>query len=155
MTRRLYTALLNGLLATLLAGFLAGPLTGCASLSGSPAAAATPHFDGVYRLTYGNGGDTLYYRFQADGVVLAARSDAPPADVVAALKSGDYGRIEVNPGKWSVVDGALQVSVTERTVSYESRFDLRADGGLALRGMQRTFDFLPEGAAAGHEFSTR
>lgn len=154
MTRRLYAALPNSLLATLFAGLLASLLTGCASLSGAPVA-ATPHLDGVYRLTYGNGGDTLYYRFQADGVVLAARSDAPPADVVAALESGNYGSIEVNPGKWAMVDGALQVSVTERTVSYDSRFDLRADGVLALRGMQRTFDFLRDGGAGGHELSTR
>ncbi|MFP5440559.1 MAG: hypothetical protein ACLGHJ_03635 [Gammaproteobacteria bacterium] len=146
MTRRLYTAFL--VIA------VAGLLAGCASLSGAPAA-ATPHFDGVYRLTYGNGGDTLYYRFLADGVVLATRSDAPPSDVAAALESGDYGNLEVNPGKWTIVDGALQVSVTERTVSYDSRFDLRADGAIALRGMQRTFDFLPEGASGGHEISTR
>lgn len=146
MTRRLLTAFL--------AVALAGLLAGCASLSGAPVA-ATPNLDGVYRLTYGNGGDTLYYRFQADGVVLAARSDAPPAEVVAALESGDYGSIEVNPGKWTMVDGALQVSVTERTVSYDSRFDLRADGVIALRGMQRTFDFLREGGTVGREISTR
>lgn len=147
MTRRL--------LSTFLAAALAGLLGGCAAMA-EKQTAASPKLDGVYRLNYGNNGDTLYYRFQADGVVLSARSDAPAADVAAALASGDYERIEVNPGSWALEDGALQVSVTERTVSYDSRFDLQADGVIALRGMQRTFDFLPDnGAASARELSTR
>lgn len=131
-------------------------LGGCASLAPPAATAPAPHFDGVYQLTYSNTGSTLYYRFLPGGVVLTARSNAPAADVLSALESGNYGSIEVNSGTWSLEGDSLRVGVTESTVSYDSRFDLRPDGSIALQGMTRTFEFRPlPGADNSLDLSTR
>lgn len=121
-------------------------LAGCSSQSARTDVAADPLFNGVYRLAYSGTGQALYYRFYPDGVVLSARSDAPADLVIGTL---DTAAADTSRGQWQAGDGQLRVSVDEGTVRYESRFDIDADGRIALRGLPRTFDFIPEGSAAG------
>jgi hypothetical protein len=121
------------------AALLATLLVGCATIPQQPVA-SNPNFDGIYRLSYSGTGSALYYRFYADGVVLSARSDAPFADIIAGL---DLANSDASRGTWAAHNGELRVGIDEGTVWYDSRFDLRADGRIALRGLPRTFDFIP------------
>lgn len=130
MARRL--TLLLSLLTALLAG-------GCATLPQQPVA-LSPHFDGVYRLSYSGSGSALYYRFFADGTVLSARSEAPAFTVIQRLSPDNE---VTSRGTWQVQSGELRIGVDEGTVSYDSRFQLREDGRIALLGLPRAFEFIP------------
>jgi hypothetical protein len=121
-------------------------LAGCSSHATRSDVAADPLFNGVYRLAYSGTGQALYYRFYPDGIVLSARSDAPADLVIGTL---DSSATDTSRGQWQASDGQLRVSVDEGTVRYESRFDINAGGRIALRGLPRAFDFIPEGSQAG------
>lgn len=139
--------------ATLIAAvFLALGLGGCASIQNNDATIVyTPHFDGVYRLTYSANGGSLYYRFFPEGVVLSARTDAPPEEILRSLTLDDAS---ASRGTWSASNGELRIGVDEGTVSYDSRFDIRQDGRIALRGLPRNFEFIRTDDA-GKELATR
>jgi len=128
------------LLAALVIAVLAS-LSGCASAPRdvSATAASEPMYDGIYRLAYSASGNALYYRFYPGGVVVSLRSDAPAADVFASL---NLDNDKASRGSWSASDGELRVGVEEGSVTYDSRFDLRANGRIALRGLPRTFEFV-------------
>ena len=108
----------------------------------------TPNYDGIYRLTYSASGGALYYRFYADGFVVSVRTSALPAGDVyntLTLENANTSR-----GKWSAGNnGELRIAIDEGTVWYDSRFDIRADGRIALHGLQRSFEFIPATAAGG------
>lgn len=121
-----------------LAAVAALALAGCAS---TPKADVVyePNYDGIYRLAYSTDGGALYYRFYQGGIVVSARSDAPASDVLATLT---LENANTSRGNWRASAGELRVGVDEGTVSYESRFDIRTDGRIALRGLPRSFEFL-------------
>lgn len=128
---------------------------GCASKgtqANSAAVPAQPKFDGVYRLAYAGTGQALYYRFFADGVVLSARSDAPMPDVIDSL---ELANADTSRGTWRAAGSELRVGVNEGTVWYDSRFDLRPDGRIALRGLPRSFDFIGLDGNGGFATSSR
>lgn len=118
---------------------LALALSGCASLQNADVV-ANPNFDGVYRLTYAGNGASLYYRFYADGVVVSARSEGMAQDIIETL---DVANADVSRGKWAAHQGELRIGVDEGTVWYDSRFDIRPDGRIALRGLSRAFEYIP------------
>lgn len=132
MVRRLFAA------AAFAAAFL---LTACATAP-KEAVVASPNFDGVYRLAYAANGGALYYRFYPEGIVLSARTDAPTADVLPVLT---LENANVSRGKWTAANGEVKVGVNEGDISYDSRFDLRPDGRIALHGLPRAFEFLRHG----------
>lgn len=124
-------------------------LSACAS-TGQKDVVYTPNYDGIYRLTYSTNGGALYYRFYADGLVVSARTSALPAGDVyntLTLENANTSR-----GKWSAGNGELRIAIDEGTVWYDSRFDIRTDGRIALRGLPRSFEFIPA-AAAGDAFA--
>lgn len=128
----------------LLAAFVVvlASLSGCASAPRSDVsatAASEPMYDGIYRLAYSAAGNALYYRFYPGGVVVSVRSDAPAADVFASL---NLENDKASRGNWSASDGELRIGVEEGSVTYDSRFDLRANGRIALRGLPRSFEFV-------------
>ncbi|MFP5383166.1 MAG: hypothetical protein ACLGHG_03760 [Gammaproteobacteria bacterium] len=125
-------------LSLILASVLALMLGACASQPQDPVS-QNPNFDGIYRLAFSGTGSALYYRFYNDGSVLSARSDAPVFDIVDMLKADNA---DVSRGTWSARAGELRIGVDEGTVSYDSRFDLRGDGRIALRGLPRSFEFI-------------
>lgn len=126
-------------------------LTACASTP--PADVAyTPNYDGIYRLAYNTSGGALYYRFYSDGIVVSARSDAPADKVLATLT---LENANTSRGKWTASNGELHVGVDEGTVSYDSRFDIRTDGRIALRGLPRSFEFIHTDAAGNVVASSR
>jgi hypothetical protein len=135
----------------LLAAFLIAvfaSLSGCASAPRdvSAAVASEPMYDGIYRLAFTASGNALYYRFYPGGVVVSVRSDAPAADVFASLSLENE---KASRGNWTASDGELRVGVEEGSVTYDSRFDLRANGRIALRGLPRTFEFVRADASGG------
>lgn len=149
MKRRIHLAI-----TLLLGSFL---LMACATIT--PAVSAKPHFDGTYRLVFGGTGKALYYRFLSDGTLYASRTEAPPGDVIAAMRNGEDGKdgeFKVNVGTWRVDGDALMIGVTETTTSYNTRFDIQTDGDIALAGMPSTFEFVPDvPASQGRDISTR
>lgn len=127
-------------------------LSGCASSPKEQAAVVyAPNYDGIYRLTYSSTGSSLYYRFFPEGVVVSARADAPAEDVMRTLT---LENANTSRGTWSASNGELRIGVDEGTVSYESRFDLRQNGRIALRGLPRNFEFIRTDSA-GNEIATR
>lgn len=123
-------------------------LSGCASAPRDVSAtvASEPMYDGIYRLAYSAAGNALYYRFYPGGVVVSVRSDAPAADVFASL---NLDNAKASRGSWSASDGELRIGVEEGSVTYDSSFDLRANGRIALRGLPRTFEFVRADANGG------
>lgn len=128
----------------------AGLLAACATAPKKPVV-YQPDYDGVYRLAFSASGSALYYRFFPNGTVLSARSDAPVPDVVAGLTLDNEN---ASRGNWNAADGEIHVGVSEGTVSYDSRFDIRDDGRIALHGLPRAFQFLRTGASLA-EVSSR
>lgn len=126
-------------------------LTACASTPQAPVA-QSPNFDGIYRLSYSNTGGALYYRFFPEGIVLSARSDAPAADIVTSLT---LENANTSRGTWTASNGELKVGVNEGSVWYDSRFDLRGDGRIALRGLPRNFEFFRADGAGKVTVSSR
>jgi len=125
---------------------------GCASAPKNDATVVyAPNFDGIYRLAYSSTGSALYYRFYPDGIVVSARSDAPAIEIFSTLT---LENANTSRGTWSATDGELRIGVDEGTVSYDSRFDIRPDGRIALRGLPRTFEFV-QTDAAGNVIATR
>lgn len=138
------------MIARILTAFLialSAALSGCA---GAPQNDVTvnvePNYDGIYRLGYSAAGGALYYRFYPGGVVLSTRTDAPAADIYDALT---VENARASRGTWSSSEGELRVGVEEGTVTYDSRFDIRPGGRIALRGLPRSFEFIRSDAAAG------
>ena len=127
-------------------------LAGCASTPKVDDVVYAPHFNGIYRLAYSNTGNALYYRFYDDGLVISARSDAPATDVFNELT---LENANVSRGTWTANAGELRVGVDEGTVSYDSRFDIRADGRIALRGLPRSFEFIRTDRAGKAMVSSR
>lgn len=131
MTRRI---------SAILASLVLLCLAGCASTpKAEPGVVYAPNYDGVYRLAYSATGSALYYRFYADGIVLSARTDAPAGDVLGSLVPANA---DASRGNWSAENGELRIGVDEGTVRYDSRFDIRPDGRIALRGLPRAFEFI-------------
>ena len=128
----------------------AGLLAACATAPKQPVV-YQPDFNGVYRLAYSASGSALYYRFFPNGTVLSSRSDAPAADVIAGLTLDNEN---ANRGRWTAANGEIHVGVSEGTVSYDSRFDIRNDGRIALHGLPRAFQFLRTGESLA-EVSSR
>lgn len=140
-------------IAAILASFALLCLAGCASTPTADAGIVyAPSYDGVYRLTYSASGSALYYRFYADGVVLSARTDAPAVDVLASLVPGNA---DASRGNWSAGRGELRIGVDEGTVRYDSRFDIRPDGRIALRGLPRAFEFIRTDDNGSHVAASR
>ena len=126
-------------------------LTACASAP-QPDVAYTPNYDGIYRLAYSSNGGALYYRFYSDGIVVSARSDAPASDIFSTLT---LENANTSRGNWTASNGELHVGVNEGAVSYDSRFDIRTDGRIALRGLPRSFEFIRTDAAGNAVASSR
>lgn len=118
-------------------------LAGCASQKSlSPVASdavLAPHYDGIYRLSYNANGSALYYRFYPDGNVVSARSDAPAAYIFGTLT---LENASTSRGTWSVSNEELRVAVEEGTVWYDSKFEIRGNGRIALSGLPRSFEFI-------------
>ena len=144
MIRRLFVALCAAACAL---------LTACAA---APARNAdivyAPNYDGIYRLAYSATGSALYYRFYPDGVVVSARTEAPASEILTTLT---LENANTSRGNWSATNGELRVGVDEGTVWYDSRFDIRPDGRIALRGLPRAFEFIHTDTAGNVLASTR
>lgn len=126
-------------------------LTACASAPREDLV-YTPNYDGIYRLAYSSNGGALYYRFYSDGIVVSARSDAPADQVFSTLT---LENANTSRGSWSAGNGELHIGVNEGTVWYDSRFDIRTDGRIALRGLPRSFEFIRTDAAGNVVASSR
>ena len=126
-------------------------LTACASAPQDDLV-YSPNYDGIYRLAYSANGGALYYRFYSDGIVISARSDAPADKVLATLT---LENANTSRGNWTAANGELRVGVNEGSVSYDSRFDIRGDGRIALRGLPRSFEFIHTDAAGNVVASSR
>jgi hypothetical protein len=143
MVIRLFAALLIAVAAS---------LSGCASAPRTDTTAVyEPNYDGVYRLSYSAAGNALYYRFYPGGVVISARSEAPADEIISNL---NLESAKVSRGSWSAGNGELRVGIEEGTVTYDSSFDIRQNGRIALRGLPRSFEFLKLDAA-GNVIATR
>ena len=76
----------------------------------------------------------------------------PAADVLPTLS---LENANTSRGSWTAVNGELKIGVNEGTVWYDSRFDLGNDGRIALRGLPRSFEFLPVDGSGNIAISSR